>query len=69
MEKEKLEKSFTYQAPKENQIDKYQALRQKAKELSLLINDLCPEGREKSLSITKLEETIMWANKSIAINE
>ena len=31
-----------------------------------LINGLCPEGREQSIAITKLEEVVMWANKGIS---
>lgn len=34
--------------------------------LSLLISKLCPDSREKSLAITKLEEAVFWANASIA---
>ena len=39
------------------------------KELAYLIDELCPASREKSLALTKIEESIMWANASIARNE
>ena len=39
------------------------------KEFAYLLNDLCPDSREKSLAMTKLEECVMWANASIARNE
>ena len=64
-----IEKNFTYHAPKEGQPEKYRALRDTAKEFALLIDSACPDSREKSLAITKLEECIMWANASIARNE
>lgn len=64
-----IEKNFTYHKPKEGQPEKYTAIREKAKELALLIDSLCPDSREKSLAITKLEESVMWANASIARNE
>lgn len=66
---EKIEKAFTYHAPKDNQPQKYEAIREKAKELAYLIDGLCPDSREKSLAMTKLEEASMWANASIARNE
>lgn len=63
-----LENNFKYHAPKEGQAEKYTAIREKAKELAYLIDDLCPSSREKSLAMTKLEEVSMWANASIARN-
>lgn len=64
-----LENSFTYHAPKNNQPQRYETLRNKAKELAHMIDELCPNSREKSIAQTNLEQTIMWANKSIACNE
>ena len=63
-----IENNFKYHSPKEGQPEKYAVLREKAKELAYLIDDLCPQSREKSLAITKLEESVMWANASIARN-
>lgn len=60
-----ITKRFTYQVPKEEQASRIQALRKKTQELGLLINELCPKSRQQSLALTKLEETLMWANKSI----
>ena len=63
-----LENNFMYHAPKDGQQEKYTAIRDKAKGLAYLIDELCPNSREKSLAITKLEEVSMWANASIARN-
>jgi len=51
-----------------NKQEKYTALRSKAKELAYMIEELAPSSREKSLAMTKLKESIMWANASIAMN-
>ncbi len=64
-----IENSFTYHSPKEGQPEKYTAIREKAKELAYLIDDVCPDSREKSVAITNLETSVMWANASIARNE
>lgn len=60
---------FTYHRPFGNQPERYEKLRNKAKELATMIMESCPESREKSLALTNLQQTIMWANASIAINE
>lgn len=64
--KEHIEKNFTYHAPKEGQPEKYTVIREEAKALAHLIDEQCPNSREKSLAMTKLEEASMWANASIA---
>lgn len=64
-----IENNFTYHAPKAGQPERYTALREKAKEFALLIEQECPESRERSLAFTKLEEAVMWANAAIARNE
>jgi hypothetical protein len=68
MNNPKIDNAFTYHAPKEGQPAKYQAIREKAKELAYLVDDLVPASREQSLAITKLEECVMWANAGIARN-
>ena len=64
----KIENNFTYHATKDGQPEKYQAIREKAKELAYLIQDLVPPSREQSLALTKLEECSFWANAGIARN-
>ena len=63
-----IENNFKYHSPKEGQPEKYNAIREKAKELAYLIDRECPNGREKSVAITNLETAVMWANASIARN-
>lgn len=64
-----IENNFTYHAPKPDQISRYTEIRQNAKLTAELIDHLCPDSREKSLAMTKLEEAVMWANAAIARNE
>lgn len=65
---ERIENDFTYHTPKEGQPQKYEDIRNKAKELAYLIDCHVPESKELSLAITKLEEAVMWANAGIARN-
>lgn len=69
MTEDQIQNIFTYHAPKGDQATRYVTLRDKAKELALMVNALCPESREKSLALTNIQQSIMWANAAIAINE
>ena len=63
---EELRTRFTYHAPREGQPEKYKAIRDLAHDLADLIDREVPDSREKSLSITHLEECVMMANAGIA---
>ncbi len=64
---EDLHNIYTYHAPEsETQMELYKTIRASAKEFATLMIEHCPETRERSLALTKLEETVMWANASIA---
>jgi hypothetical protein len=65
----RIERDFTYHPPKGDQAERYVKLRDKAKELALLIAKLTPASREQSSALTKLDEVVMHANAAIARNE
>ncbi len=64
-----LEKRFTYHAPKNDQPERYVALREKAKELATMVVQYTPSSREQATALTKIEESCFWANAAIARNE
>lgn len=57
------------EVPPEAQPEPCEQILAQAKALELLIADLCPEGRERSVAIERLTECAMWANASITHNE
>ena len=69
MDKAELEKRFTYHAPTQANIGHFKTIRNMALNFARYINGVCPDGREKSTAITKLDETVMWANASLARGE
>lgn len=60
---------FTYHPPKPGQAERYTALRGAAHAYAIVVNDLTPSSRERSLALTAIQESVMWANAAIAINE
>lgn len=60
---------FVYHAPKGDQTDRYQILRDEARELAFKILQLVPPCADRSAAIRKLRECIMTANAAIACNE
>jgi hypothetical protein len=68
MEQTDIDNRFMYHPPNVKQAESYVIIRDAAKEMATIINTLCPDSREKSLAVTALEESVMWANASIARN-
>jgi hypothetical protein len=64
-----LDHRFTYHPPKGDQAERYDKLRGYFKAMAKKIDEICPDSREKSLAITNLEQSCMWANAAIARNE
>jgi hypothetical protein len=64
-----LIKRFTYHPPKGDQKDRYEKIREWASHMASFIDENVPDCREKSLAITNLEQSVMWANAAIARNE
>lgn len=61
-----LDIRFSYHAPIHGQPERYERIRSEAKALAETIVDLCPNSREHAVALTKLDETVMWANAAIA---
>ena len=64
-----LKNRFSHHEPKGDQADRYERIRATAARFAMTVDELCPDSREKSLAMTKLEECVMWANASIARND
>jgi hypothetical protein len=65
-----MDDRFKHHPPKDQAvIDAHQGVRLAAYDYFAAISDYCPDSREKSLAITKLEEATMWANAAIARNQ
>lgn len=65
-ESEELYIRFKYHPPKDDQPEKYEDIRDYARRYAQMIVILCPDSRERSLALTKLEEVVFWANAAIA---
>lgn len=62
-----LRHRFTYHAPRDELVTMaHDQVRQSCFQLARGLWTLLPEGRERSLVMTKLEEAAFWANAAIA---
>jgi hypothetical protein len=64
---DELKNRFTYHKPPDpGRVAAHVHIRESGLELAEFIDNVVPDGREKSLSITKIEEAVFWANAGLA---
>lgn len=69
MTREQIVRSHTYQRPHGDQPERYERIRSAGREFALLLKELTPDTPEQTLALRDVESAVMWANKSIAVNE
>ena len=69
VDRNRLDKDFTYHPPTSDQAGRYIEIRGSAKLVAELLMRCCPPSRELSVALTKLDEVVMFANAAIARNE
>ena len=62
-------KTFAYHKPTEEGLVKIQALREAFSVVHDAINDNAPHSRERSIALTELETSAMWAIKAIVFDD
>ena len=64
-----LENFFTYHAPHGNQAQRYERIRNAAKQFAQVILDSTPASADQTAAIRKVREAVYTANAAIACNE
>jgi hypothetical protein len=65
---EEIHNRFHYHKPSEEGAATHQILSAQYENLAHVIDQTCPEGREKSLAMTSLETSKFWASAAVARN-
>ena len=66
---QRLANSMTNHTPSAEQVERIEAIRDAGKVLAWDIANSCPLSRERSIAATHLEDCIMWAVKSIVLEQ
>lgn len=64
-----MKKTYAYHKPSTDGIAKIATLREAFSSLHDLIESTAPNSREKSVALTNLETTAMWAIKAVVCND
>lgn len=64
-----IRKTYAYHKPSPEGVDKITHLRQAFSRVHDIVLELAPESRERSVALTNLETTAMWAIKAVVCND
>lgn len=64
-----MKKTYQYHKPSEQGLNTIRAIRMAYSDLHDLIERNAPESRERSVALTNLETSAMWAIKAIVCND
>lgn len=64
-----IDKPYAYHKPSPTGLNKINELRAIFSEVERIIHANCPDSRQKSIAITNLETTAMWAIKAVVFND
>lgn len=64
-----IKKTYSYHKPTPQGLDKITAIREKFTSLHEFIEEIAPASRERSIALTELETSAMWAIKSVVLND
>jgi hypothetical protein len=63
---EDLTQRFETHEPSETGVQGIKTLRQEFILIAKAVDEIVPDGREKSLALTNLEQALFWANAGVA---
>lgn len=64
-----IDKPYAYHKPSNQGLETITRLREAYSDLSRVIQLVCPDSRQKSIAITELETSAMWAIKAVVFND
>jgi len=64
-----IDKPYAYHKPSPEGLNKINVLREGFSSLQKIIDEMCPASRQKSVAITELETSAMWAIKAVVFND
>lgn len=64
-----IDKPFAYHQPSVDGLARITALREAFSDVKACIEAACPESRQRSVALTELETSAMWAIKAVVFND